>query len=85
LFLNGVTFLAMDQRGDMKYCFKLGKQPIEIYEMLQTVCGGEASRRNSVVEWFKRYKDGREDLQDDPSSGRPRNADIIANIREMVT
>jgi hypothetical protein len=35
-----------------------------------------------VSEWFKLFKDGREDLQDDPSSGRSsasRNADTIAD------
>jgi hypothetical protein len=39
-------------------------------------------------EWFKRFKGGREDLHDDPRSGRPsapRNADTTANVREMVT
>jgi hypothetical protein len=41
-----------------------------------------------VFERFKRFEDGLEDLQDDPVSGRPpapRNADIIANVRELVT
>jgi hypothetical protein len=55
--------------------------------MLQSVCGDEALSRNSVVELFKRFKDGREDLQDDSSSGRPstsRNADTDANVREMA-
>jgi transposase len=54
--------------------------------MLQTVYGDEALSRSSESEWFKRFKDGREDLQDNPRSGRPstsRNADIIANVREM--
>jgi hypothetical protein len=40
-----------------------------------------------VFELFKRFKDGREDLQDDPRSRRPsasRNADAMANIREMA-
>jgi hypothetical protein len=37
--------------------------------MLQTVCGDESLRRSSVSEWFKRFKDGREDLQDDSRSG----------------
>jgi hypothetical protein len=49
--------------------FYLGKTPTEIYEMLRTVCGDEALRRSSVFEWFKRFKDGRENLQDDPRSG----------------
>jgi hypothetical protein len=56
--------------------------------MLQPVYGDEALSRSSVLERFKRFKDGRKDLQDDPRSGRPstsRNADTIANVREMVT
>jgi transposase len=56
--------------------------------MLQTVFGDEALSRSSVFEWFIRFKDRREDLQDDPRSGRPstpRNADTIANVRELVT
>jgi hypothetical protein len=53
--------------------------------MLQIVYGDEALSRSSAFEWFK---DGLEDLQDDPQSGRPstsRNADTIVNVREMVT
>jgi hypothetical protein len=41
-----------------------------------------------VFEWIKRFKDEREDLQGDPRSGRPStslNADIIADVREMLT
>jgi hypothetical protein len=67
---------------------KLGKTPIETYELLQTVYGNETLNRSSVVKCFKRFKGGREDLQDDPRSGRPstsRNADTTADVREMVT
>jgi transposase len=56
--------------------------------MLQTVYGDEALSHSSVFEWFKQFKDTREDLQDDPRRGHPstsRNADTIANVREMVT
>jgi hypothetical protein len=56
----------MEQRKNTKFCFKLGKTPVEAYEMLQTVCGDETLNRNSVFEWFKKFKDGREDHQDDP-------------------
>jgi hypothetical protein len=34
-----------------KFCFKLGKTPIETYEMLQIVCGDEALSRSSVFGW----------------------------------
>jgi hypothetical protein len=41
-----------------------------------------------VFECFKRCKNGHEDLQDDPRREHPstsRNADAIANVREVVT
>jgi hypothetical protein len=40
-----------------------------------------------AFEWFKQFKDGHEDLQDDPRSGCPsttQNVELIANAREMV-
>jgi transposase len=84
VFLTAV----MEQRVNIKFCVNLGKKRIETYEMLQTVYGDEALSRTSVFEWFKRFKDGCEDLQDVPRSGRSstsRNADTIANAREMLT
>jgi hypothetical protein len=34
VFLTG-HLLAMEQRVNTKFCFKLGKTPTEIYEMVQ--------------------------------------------------
>jgi hypothetical protein len=84
VFLTAV----MEQQVSIKFCVKLGKTPTETYEILQTVYGDEALNRNSVFEWFKQFKDGREDLQDDPRSRRPstsRNTDTMENVREVVT
>jgi transposase len=84
MFLTAV----MEQQINIKFCVKLGKTPTETYEMLQTVYGDEALSRSSVFEWFKPFKDGRENLQIDPRSGRPsisRNTEEIANFHEMVT
>jgi transposase len=84
VFLTAVV----EQRVNIKFCVELGKTPTETYEMLQTVYGDESLSHSSVFEWLKRFKDGREDLQDDPRSGRPstsRHADKIADVREMVT
>jgi transposase len=78
----------MQQGINVKFCVKLGKAPTETHKMLRTVYGDEALSRSSVFGWFKRFKYGRQDLQDGPRSGRPsnpRNADKIANVLEMVT
>jgi hypothetical protein len=53
VFLTALTFLAMVQRMNTKFGFKLGKTPIETYELFQTVCGDEALSRSSVFERFK--------------------------------
>jgi hypothetical protein len=45
--------------------------PTETYEMLQSVYGDEALTHSSVFEWFKRFKNGHEDLQDDSRSSTP--------------
>jgi hypothetical protein len=55
--------------------------------MLKTVNGDETVSRRNAFGWFKRFKDWREELQDDPRSRRPsasRKTDTIANIREIV-
>jgi hypothetical protein len=56
--------------------------------MLQTVYVDEALIGSVVSEWFKRFKDRREDLHADTISrlpSYPQNADTIANVRDMVT
>jgi hypothetical protein len=78
----------MEQRVNIKFYVKLGRTPTETYEMFQTVYGDEALNRSDVFQWFKRFKDGREDLQDDARIVRSsafRNADTIANDGEIVT
>lgn len=57
-------------RHSVRFCVKVGKTPAGTHEMSQTIRGGGALS-SSASEWFKRFKDGREDLQDDPRSGRP--------------
>jgi hypothetical protein len=53
-----------------------------------TLDGNEVLSHSSALEWFKRFKEEREDLQGDPRSGCPstsRSADIVANVHEMMT
>jgi histone-lysine N-methyltransferase SETMAR len=53
-----------------------------------TLYGDEAYSRSDVSEWFNRFKDGREDLQNEPrgrSHSTSRNADTTANVLETVT
>jgi hypothetical protein len=85
---NCCHFFVMEQRMNTKYCVKLSKTPIYTHAVSQTVCDDEALGRSRAFEWFKWFKDGRGALQDDPRSGSPsapRNAETVANVREMLT
>jgi hypothetical protein len=62
VFLTAGTFSAMEQGKNTTFCSKLGKTPTETYKILQSVYGDKALRCSRVFEWFKRFKDRRENL-----------------------
>ena len=64
------------ERYAIKFCFKLGKNAIETYGMLQTAFGAPSMNRASVFEWHKRFKEGRESLRDDERCGRSKEVNI---------
>lgn len=51
--------------------------------MLQKVYGDDCLSRTQVFEWFKRFKEGREDTSDDACTGRPLSAKTDANIEKI--
>ena len=43
--------------------------------------------RTQVYTWFKQFKNGRDDLNDDPRPGRPEassRAELVEKVREIV-
>ncbi|GBM62539.1 Putative uncharacterized protein FLJ37770 [Araneus ventricosus] len=74
----------MEQRVNIKFCFKLGNTATEAHEMLVKV---DAVSKKCVFEWFKCFRDGKEDVEDDPRSGRPPTStapDNIERVRRML-
>ena len=61
---------TLEERYAIKFCFKLGKNAIETYGMLQTAFQPSCMNRASVFEWYKRFKEGRESVRDDERCGR---------------
>ena len=79
--------MSREQRANLKFLAKLGKTPSESFAMLQQVYGEETMSRTRAFEWHKRFKEGREEVEDDPRSGRPstrRTADNIERVKQMV-
>ena len=54
--------MSIEQRANIKFCFKLGKTFTETHQMMQQVYGSDCSSRATINEWFWRFKDGREYL-----------------------
>ena len=61
---------TLEERYAIKFCFKLGKNATETYEMLQTAFGASFMNRASVFEWHKRFKECRESVRDAERCGR---------------
>ena len=55
--------------------------------MLKIAFGEEAMCRTQTYEWWKRFKEGRTSVDDDPRSGRPSTSktdDNVAKVREVI-
>ena len=79
--------MSTEQRTNLKFLVWLGKTLSEALGMLQQVYGDETMSWSRVCEWYKRFKEGREDIKDDPRSGRPSTSRTEANVervRQMV-
>ena len=71
----------------MNFCVKIGKSVTEKFEMLKIAFGEEAMCRTLTNEWWKRFKEGRISIDDDPRSGRPSTSktdDNVAKVREVI-
>ena len=78
---------TLEERYAIKFCFKLGKNTIDTYGMLQTAFGPSCMNRASVFEWHKRFKESRESVRDDESCGRSkevRTPELIGQIKNFM-
>jgi len=69
--LTGVRSRAVtiDHTLKLKLCDE--KNPTEIHNPLQEVCGESVVDRSTVSRWASRFREGRVSIQDDPRSGLP--------------
>ncbi len=50
----------------IKFCFFNGKTTTETYQMMLKSYGNDCINHFNVFLWFKRFKDGRESVKDEP-------------------
>ena len=76
---------TLEERYAIKFCFKRGKNaPTETYGMLQAAFRPSLMNRESVFEWHKRFKEGRESVRDDQRCGRSKEVNTPELIGQRV-
>jgi len=75
----------LEKRIKTKFCVKIGKSASETLALLTVAYGEYAMRIWSVFEWHRPFKEGREDVQDDPRSGQPKTQRTDANVDGVRT
>ena len=74
---------VFEMRANIKFLIKLNWKAPQIIEALQTVYGDHTLSKTAVYEWIKRFKDGRESLEDDSRSGRPVSSKSDQNLKSV--
>ncbi|UYV83896.1 hypothetical protein LAZ67_X000548 [Cordylochernes scorpioides] len=81
----GETVIEMeDQRICINFCVKNGFKGAEIFWMLQTAYGDAVMSRRRVFEWYKRFKEGREETADNERSGRPSTSTTPEKVDKVL-
>ena len=63
------------------------KKFAETYELMKKVYDDDYMSRTQVYTWFTRFKNGRDDLNDDPRPGRPEasnRAELVGKVRKII-
>ena len=79
--------LSMEQRLAIKFCFKAGKSATKTLQMVNAAYGDQPLSRSNVFRWYGRFRDGREDTENDPRSDRPtecRNDNNVEKIYQFL-
>ena len=83
VFSNLVTFAMQENIGQcyaIKFCLKLNKSATETFASLTQAYGDATLSRTMVFKWRKAFKEGRENVEDDPRSGRPISSTNDQNV-----
>jgi hypothetical protein len=75
------------QRIRITFCFWLNKTAAETHRIIKTAFGEQALSQAVTFEWFKRFKVGRESVDDCKHSGRSyacTSPEMIAKVCEVI-
>jgi hypothetical protein len=75
----------LEQRINIKFCVKIGRSASETLALLTVAIVENTMKKSSVFEWHRRFKEGRQDVQDDPRSGQSKTQRADANVDRVRT
>ena len=75
--------MSVEQRINLKFLVRLGQTPTEALKLLQKVYGDDTMSRTCLLEWHRRFKEGREEVEDDHTSGRPSTSRTDKNVERV--
>ncbi|UYV66373.1 hypothetical protein LAZ67_4001480 [Cordylochernes scorpioides] len=75
---------SLEQRYAIKFCVRLGKNATETFQMLQKAFKDDCISRSQCGKWHKAFKEGREEVADEPRSGRPTTARTDENVDRVL-
>jgi len=90
VFYHLVTFAMqenIEQRYAFKFCMKFEKCATETFASLTKAYGDDTLSSTVVCKWHKVFKEGRENVEDDPRSGRPissKNDQYVEVVRAVM-
>ena len=67
------SLVNVETRPTIKFCVKLGMTPTLAYGKMTAAYMNYEVSRMLIFKWHKRFRDDRENLEDDSRSGRPVN------------
>ena len=76
--------MSIAQRINLKFLVRLGKTPTEAFKLLQKVYEDTTMSRTRIFECHRKFREGRENMKDDPRSGRQTVSRTNENV-ERVT
>ena len=75
--------MSVEQRINQKFFVRLGKTSTEALKLLQEVYGDDTMSRTHLLEWHRRFKEGREKLENDHRSDRPCTSRSNENVERV--
>jgi len=83
MFYNLVTFATQEniERYAIKFCVTLNKSATETFASLTQAYGDTTLSRTMLFKCHKAFKEGRENVEEDPRSGRPISSTNDENVK----